>query len=706
MAQITVSAGTISAPMLVPPSALVTVTPDAGAYTVIEYSTDNAAAVANGVATWYRRARGDALAASVYHVSDPAFLRFTPIGGGTAINLDLNPSASAMSGYHSARSANGSNKILPGGQAIMELPEGQALTVTGAAGTVGTLVRTDAAGTVQPAVTIGASSFTTPAYPGTQKFLISCAAGGVDVSVGAAVLGVKQDATAPYGLFICCGDSRTRYGSPGREPGIFDGRTKYLTTGGISGSWMPDIIMDGSAPLNATGNLASDATGRVRWTLAGDTAGPWTDVSQGGWFYLPSGTLANAGLFVSVLASVAPVLNGSATCTAGGYPFSWDYDLRGHSTWIAGALGGRFRDYQGYAIGGCKTSDVVKFMPQMFKSPVDSMYLQVGVNDIPNTGATTVQRDALIANLKTIIDYCAARVRRLYVGEIFAAAVKDATGTKYLAQADTAIRDYCRTKKGVRSVQANNRLVTYTTTNVVSRTGMYGDDLHFAPLGASTAPDSLIEAVKEDSPFAGLRRAPLDTWDATLQTGVINPNPTFVGSGGGTAAGVSGIVPAQWEFARSGTTQTVVGANVAATDGGPDWYEVAFANAAANDYHVLRVPGGVALPTGIANGDYMQLYGDIRVGETTGNGLALFTVFVDNVSTTNNITLLQLQPGNNVTNFGAEYRPLELFSEPQKWLDVSANVRPQIRIGGAVGGTGKVRMRNMRLEKVPGPINP
>jgi hypothetical protein len=600
----------------------------------------------------------------------------------------------------------GTVNLIANRKAIVPLTEGTALTITPTAGTTGTYQRYDAAGAaVGVEGVIGIKALTFGPSDGDYTIEIKCATGTMAVKVSDAAAGAKIDSTAPYGLFLCVGDSRTRYGSPGREPGVFDGRTKYLTTGGISGSWMPDIIMDGSAPLNGTGTLASDATGRVRWTLAGDTAGPWTDVSQGGWFYLPSGTPTNAGLFVSVLASVAPVLNGSATCTAGGYPFSWDYDLRGHSTWIAGALGGRFRDYQGYAIGGCKTSDAVKFMPQMFKSPVDSMYLQVGVNDIPNTGATTVQRDALIANVKTIIDYCAARVRRLYVGEIFAAAVKDATGTKYLAQADTAIRDYCHTKKGVRSVQANNRLVTYTTTNVVSRTGMYGDDLHFAPLGASTAPDSLIEAVKEDSPFAGLRRAPLDAWDATLQTGVINPNPTFVGSGGTTTTGVTGVVPAFWAFALSGTTQTVVGANVAATDGGPDWYEVAFANAAANDYHVLRVTG-IAVPSGIAVGDYLQLSGDFRVGETTGNGLALFTVFVDNTTTTNNITLIQLQPGNNVANFGTEYRPLELSSEPQKWLDVTATLRVQIRIGGAVGGTGKVRMRNLRLEKVAGPALP
>jgi len=592
--------------------------------------------------------------------------------------------------------------VVPGSPRTFILQEGDALTITGAAATTGTVQRLDAAGSW--AIGVGKLP-TIGAFSGTSRFSVTCTAGSVDVSVGAAVLGAKMDSTAPYGLFLCVGDSRTRYGSPGREPGIFDGRTKYLTTGGISGSWMPDIIMDGSAPLNGTGTLASDATGRVRWTLTGDTAGPWTDVSQGGWYYLPSGTPTNAGLFVSVLASVSPVLNGSATCTAGGYPFSWDYDLRGHSTWIAGALGGRFRDYQGYAIGGCKTSDVVKFMPQMFKTPVDSMYLQAGVNDIPNTGATTVQRDALIANLKTIIDYCAARVRRLYVGEIFAASVKDATGTKYLAQADTAIREYCREVTGVRFVQANDRLVTYTTTNVVSRAGMYGDNLHLAPYGASTAPISLIDAVKEDSPFAGLRRVPLDAWDSTLQTGVINPNPTFVGSGGTATTGVTGVVPAGWAFALSGTTQTIVGSNVAATDGGPDWYQVTFAAASASDYHVLRVTG-LAVPAGIAVGDYLRLAFDGAVGEMTGNGLALFTVFVDNTTTTNNITLIQLQPGNNVATFGTEYRPLELSSEPQKWLDVTATMRVQIRIGGAVGGTGNVRMRNLRLEKVAGPINP
>lgn len=77
------------------------------------------------------------------------------------------------------------------------LPEGQALTAVGAAGTVGTVTRLDAAGVpigTPWAVGVGAMPQIGP-YSGVQKVLITCTAGSIDATVGDAVLNSFLDKT-------------------------------------------------------------------------------------------------------------------------------------------------------------------------------------------------------------------------------------------------------------------------------------------------------------------------------------------------------------------------------------------------------------------------------------------------------------------------------------------------------------------------------
>ena len=89
----------------------------------------------------------------------------------------------------------GGKASLKGGeQTTIPLPEGQALTITGAAGTVGVASLLNSALTW--AIGAGALAQIGP-YAGTQRVLITCSAGSIEATVGSAVLGVKSTTQRP-----------------------------------------------------------------------------------------------------------------------------------------------------------------------------------------------------------------------------------------------------------------------------------------------------------------------------------------------------------------------------------------------------------------------------------------------------------------------------------------------------------------------------
>lgn len=519
----------------------------------------------------------------------------------------------------------------------------------------------------------------------------------------------------PQRPFLFIGDSRTRFGQPWRRPGdattgAFDGRTVYVTSGSFSAStqWIAEAVIDGTAGLNTQGVISSDANGLLSYAHAGDTAGAKVDVTNGGWFYLQSGT-NGVGITIGVRGNTAKVLNAGGTYATSGYPLSWDYDPKGHVTWIAGQLGDTFSDYRAYAMQGASTQDIIKQLPQMFAAPVEAALLELGVNNIPDSGSTLAQCQALIADWKTIIDYACQRVRKLYVIDIFPAAVKDTAAQKWIAKANSAIRAYCRTTRNARFIQTQHQVAKFSNTVATSIAGCFKDELHLLPFGGYRVSVPIVTAIRRDYPHETQYRDNLDVWDSTLQVGAWNLNPTFTGSGGtGSGSnGVTGSVPTSWSAVRGGTTQLCALSTEVATDGGPDWLVMTLtgdpAAVAATDFHTLQASVN-PFPSGVAVGEYFRIVAEVRIGAMTGGGLAALNLYANNNTNTNQISLLQVLAGWPIASFTTENPVLQLPSEPQKLLDITSPLTLRFRAGAAASATAVISIRNYRIEKCDGPI--
>lgn len=516
---------------------------------------------------------------------------------------------------------------------------------------------------------------------------------------------LPQLPTNPRKRLVFVGDSLTQYGQPLRAPALFDGRPWLISTATLTnlgaGSWINYVMVDGQAGTGAAGTLFTNAAGQVAWQLTGDTLGAYVDVSQGGWYYLNSGS-PNKGILIAVRGGTAPVVSQSGAVVTSGNPTTWEYDLRGYLTWIAGGLADTFSDYQSYGIPSANTADILKFLPQVFQSEVEAVYLQAGVNDSPASGAAAA---TTIANLKAIVDYCTARARRVFVSEIFPNPSATAGVQRYLAVVSDAMRVYCRSKSGAVWVSAVNRMASFSATAATGKTGVYNaDNLHLVPFGGYAVAQDAVPVIKQYYPSETARRSPLSLWDSTAGAGSLNTNPTLRGTGGVVTGGVgvTGTCPDGYSLNRSGTTQVVTTSVDAATDGGPDWWSMAVSGATAADFHTLNQT--VTIPAGFAAGDYYRMVAEICVFGHASTGVAILTLTcADNNN--NGLTLLQLQPNNAVATFTTEAPVLALASEPQKLIAGATSITMRFRVGAAAGGgTGKIGIRNFRLEKVSGPI--
>jgi len=515
---------------------------------------------------------------------------------------------------------------------------------------------------------------------------------------------------------VFLGDSLTWGGANGRASGFFDGRIWYqlstpVTTNLGGGNWLVQCMVEGTAGT-AGGTLQTDGRGNLQWKYSTDSYGPLVNVSQGGFFYLTSGTLANSGIFVTVRgATAAPTVAGTGAVTTAGLPTIADYNLLGYVAWVAGALGETFSDYQSYGISGCNTADVLKFTPQALATDVEAVFILIGVNDIPATSAAAA---VTVANIKAIIDLSAAKARRVYVNEIFPWPLGSQTQQKFLSLVSNAIRLYCRTKSNVRFCTAYDKMFAPNASTISSytdaRSGVFNtDSLHLMPYGAWVAARPVVAAVLQDYQLEPVRRAVLDVWDSTLQTGSLNLNPSLRGTAGSPqgSAGITGTVPDSYLLTRSGTTQTCTTSFDAATDGGIDWWSMSVAGATSGDYHMLRQ--SITLPAGVAVGDYIRISVEMQVFSTTSPGLSTLQVQANSNSNIQSAYPFQVTVGRNVNTFTTELPTNRWFSEPMKLLPGVTGFDLIIRVGAdATGGTGagKVGFRELRMEKVAGPIYP
>jgi hypothetical protein len=476
--------------------------------------------------------------------------------------------------------------------------------------------------------------------------------------------------------------------------------------------WLIYCMVEGTAGT-AGGTLQTDGTGKLQWKYSTDSYGQLVDVSQGGFFYLSSGTLPNSGIFVAVRgATAAPSTPGTGAVTTTGVPNIGDYNLLGWVAWVAGALGETFTDHQSYAIASSTSADVLKFAPQALIGEVEAVCLLAGRNDLPTTAA---QAAATIANIKAIIDLARAKARRVYVLDTFPCPLDSATIQKFHALVSNTIRAYCRTKSNVRFCSAYDKMFAPNASSITSytnaRAGVYHtDSLHLLPYGAWLAAQPVVAAVRQDYPLEPIRRAVTDVWDSTLQVGSLNLNPALRGTAGTVTAssGITGTVPDSWVLSRSGTTQTCTTSFDAAADGGLDWWSMSVAGSTlSGDYHMLKQT--VAIPAGVSAGDYVRITCEFQVFSTTAPGLSTLQAQINSNGNIQSDYLFQTTFGRNVNTFTTELPTLRLTSEPMLLQSGITSFDCIIRVGAdPTGGTGagKVGFREFRLEKVPGPIAP
>lgn len=638
--------------------------------------------------------------------------------------------------------------ISAGQQQTFSVQQHQTIAFSGSAGAAGVAYRLDpvlgGTNAIQSWVIGAGANAPVGPFTGTQKYLVTCTAGEVTITVDLAVLSGPQYAydskgklrgltlgdggqvplalSGPRQRMVFIGDSLTYGGAPGRAPGIFDGRTWYgsstITTLANmgNGNWLVYCMVDGRA--GTLGGLAeTDARGWARWTYTGDPVpGPWVDVSEGGWKYLPSGSFPNAGLLVAIRGATPAPVNKSTTVTTAGLATISDYNFIGYVPWVAGALGETFTDYQAFGITGATTADILKYTPQALAADVEAVCILAGVNDAPSDAATA---KASIANLMAIIDLARAKARRVYVNEIAPNPSATVAVNQWLARVSESIRAYCRTLRNVRFVSAFDKMVSANTialggptplSNPGGRAGMFNpaDNLHFMPLGAYTFSLPLVAALLQDYPKEQVRNNTVATWDSELKVGTLNLNPALrgtagtYGAGGAAAHGITGTVPDSYMLSRSGATQTCTTTFEPATDGGLDWWCVDVSGSANGDYHELFQQ--FTLPPGFSVGDFFQLALDMRIFGTTGTGLAILQAQATSGSNIQSSYLIQA--GRDLAGFGSDMPPMPLRSEPQKVLPGYAVFTMRIRIGARVGGGAKVGFRRFPFEKCAGPIYP
>lgn len=211
MSTFAINSNHISRPRILGAGQILTVTPDAGAYAVVEYSPGSMADAQNGVAEWYRSARGDAIGVMNYQFPIPVMYRVSPTSGNATIVVDEIFSADASAAYITTEKA---IRISPATGGLLSLAEGQAISAAISSGTVGTIQLLDANGLVTQTWTLNAGDLPVIGpFTGTQKLRLSCTGSTFDATVkNASALSTQWDKSANGGAggFVLSGAGAVR----------------------------------------------------------------------------------------------------------------------------------------------------------------------------------------------------------------------------------------------------------------------------------------------------------------------------------------------------------------------------------------------------------------------------------------------------------------------------------------------------------------
>lgn len=512
---------------------------------------------------------------------------------------------------------------------------------------------------------------------------------------------VDGNATDRLSSVVMLGDSLTLFGTQLATP---YGVGHWGTMTGISnlnsaGSWVAQANLDGRAP-SAGGVLATDGKAQLQWTYSGDSAGPWVDVSAGGFFEIPSAT-AQRGVFVAINKGKNRTTAASDTLTNSGIVQRLTGPLHCFSELVRDSLGPTV-SVTTAGIPGDTVAGITSRWPQVLSSSsvTDAVIILIGTNDLPSSSAAAMTlADTLIAALPKI----GACAKRVYVGGIFPRT--DAFGTtavrNALALFSEILREYCESNPSrFRFWDAWPVLVSGSATDGSTKSGvMFTDGLHLMPYGAWLAKNVLVTEMLSDWSIPGPSEASRGyiLWDSTSRRGSLNPNPLYKGSGGtgSGSGGVTGTVPANTGITRSGGTQTCALTTAASTDGQDTLVFTLAGSTTALDYH--EVTQTWSLPSGLAAGNTVAFEIDIEVQQA--DLLAkLEAVMIAN----GNLQSTYWGQGSRAfTNFsGSVTHRARMRSQPITIVSGVTSFTMRLRIGTESGGSAVIALRRFEAIEV------
>lgn len=501
-----------------------------------------------------------------------------------------------------------------------------------------------------------------------------------------------------------------------RRVGAFDGITcSYGYAGDItnvgSGYYLPIIHIDKyNASAENYGKLEVNGSGSLRWTYristspdVYDTAGAWTDVREGGFYTLSSGTSSYPKIVLAVSKSRGyPTSAGEAVINTSGVAGIFHESFISFTTPIKGALDDIFKDYQNWSFSGAKSIDVLAFLPQAFAQDVEAAVIQIGTNDTDGFANR-------LSRLQQIIDYAAARARRVYVVSLFPRFDGALSVNQDITRHNIALFEYCSSIDNVRFINSYEELIDKNASALSALSGCYHtDNLHLKARGAVRAAAPIIAAILEDYRRRPLNRFVSEIYDSTTGVGSWNSNPNLRGVGGTVVASkdITGYAPDSWTLDRETGDGALTTSFVSDDDGGIDWFNMFLTGNATSGYHLLK-QSTVTLPSGVSVGDYVRLVAELKVGACTGSGLQSVQICLIGNSTNQNIYLMeQLDSSRTIILDGSDCPSMVFRSEPLQINASTTSFYIRVRAGAAVSSTANLMLRCLKMEKCSGPIYP